>query len=448
MTVSEVQPAIEAQPKTRPVFPIAYVAGIFPLASETFVYREVRGLRKLGWPVVTVSLHKGTVEAPVDADLMERRIVVHASSRGSFRRSIFREFARNPSRSIRTISLSILDAIAPGEKTPFSLRLKLPAQALVALSLAPELRQLGVRHIHSHFAHAPATLGMYAAMQLEIPWSFTGHANDLFQRRSILKKKLARAKFVACISKWHKKWYDKLLPDSSRKYEVIRCGVDLTEWRPAEESIGSLEHLLPYRNGNEATRNTGVAAPLRILTVCRLVEKKGVDSLLRAVAMLNARGCPAELTIAGDGPDRQRLEALAAQLQSDEWLHWLGAVENKSVPTLLADTDIFALPCRNDSRGDRDGIPVVLIEAMACGVPVVSGDLPSIRDLIEEGVTGLLVDGNNPSLLADKLNALAGDESLRQHLAEAGRQRVEVEFALSLNLERLQDRFDRAAETS
>ena len=242
------------------------------------------------------------------------------------------------------------------------------------------------------------------------------------------------------------KWYERICPDPTGKYEVIRCGVDPVEWRPAEECDEPFDLLSKPGNGNGAARNGTTAAPLRILTICRLVEKKGVDNLLRAVAQLNNRGRSAELTIAGDGPDRRRLEALAAELKSNEWLHWLGAVENRSVPALLAKTDIFALPCRNDSRGDRDGIPVVLMEAMACGVPVISGDLPSIRDLIEDGVTGLLVDGNNPAELADKLNTLAGDMLLRRQLADAGRQRIEEEFALLLNLERLQDRFHGAVE--
>ena len=155
MTLRELKPAEAVSLKRPECFPIAYVAGIFPLASETFVYREVQGLRKLGWPVVTVSLHQGAIEPPPDADLIERRIVVHASSKTSHRRAVFWEIAPIRCGALRTLCLSIADAIAPGEKTPLSRRLKLPAQALVAISLAPQLRELGVRHIHSHFAHAP-----------------------------------------------------------------------------------------------------------------------------------------------------------------------------------------------------------------------------------------------------------------------------------------------------
>jgi colanic acid/amylovoran biosynthesis glycosyltransferase len=462
MTVADAKPVSSLSTNPGPVFPLAYFAGAFPLGSETFVYREVRGLRALGWPVVTVSLHEPPADAPNDTDLLENRFVVYSASKSAIAKRLLNEIAHYPLNSLRTLGASIADALWPEEKTPLPIRLKLPAQALAAISLAPGLRSLGIRHIHCHFAHSPSTLGMYAAMQMGIRWSFTGHANDLFQRRAILKKKLMRATFVACISRWHKQWYEWVLPDRKRKYEVIRCGVDVNGWHPTDNpdvpsgplsssaSFGTMgqgegqtssvsERSLAQSGSTESAR------PIRILTVCRLVEKKGVDNLLRAAAMLIQRGRPAELSIAGDGPDRQRLEKLASDLNSSTWLRWLGAVQNTRVRALLAEVDIFALPCRDDARGDRDGIPVVLIEAMACGIPVLSGDLPSIRELIEQGVTGLLVDGNSPAAIADKLNMLATDLPLRHQLAIAGRRRVEEEFSLPLNLERLQDRFRRAA---
>jgi colanic acid/amylovoran biosynthesis glycosyltransferase len=192
------------------------------------------------------------------------------------------------------------------------------------------------------------------------------------------------------------------------------------------------------------------AAPqstLRILTVGRLVEKKGIDTLIRAMAELNRRNISARLTIAGDGSDRGRLEKIAAELKCMNQIDWLGAVPNSQVSSLLGEADIFSLPSRQDSHGDRDGIPVVLMEAMAAGIPVVAGDLPTIAELVEDGVTGLLVKANQPEALADKLAMLWGNRELRERLARQGRQKVESEFSLSLNLDRLEKRFI-AAETS
>jgi glycosyltransferase involved in cell wall biosynthesis len=180
------------------------------------------------------------------------------------------------------------------------------------------------------------------------------------------------------------------------------------------------------------------------LTICRLVEKKGVDTLISAAAELNRRGIHTRLTIAGDGPDRPRLEKIAQEhTVAGDWLIWLGAVSNSKVPGLLADADVMALPCREDAKGDKDGIPVVLMEAMAAGTPVISGDLPAIRELITDGQDGLLVEGNNPGLLADKLAMLWKDPDLRYRLAKAGRKKVESEFSLQGNLDRLERRFQK-----
>jgi glycosyltransferase involved in cell wall biosynthesis len=143
--------------------------------------------------------------------------------------------------------------------------------------------------------------------------------------------------------------------------------------------------------------------------------------------------------IAGNGPDRPRLEDIAKDMAVE--VDWLGAVPNERVFCLLNEADVFALPCREDSRGDRDGIPVVLMEAMASGVPVVSGDLPAIRELVEDGKNGMLVEGNNPVLLADKLAMLLGNKELRHSLAAEGRKKIDSEFSLELNLDRLEKLF-------
>jgi len=352
-------------------------------------------------------------------DLERDRVVVYGRETRSTLLGAACELLSHPVGSAVTLGTAIGDAIRPGERLSVKGRLKLPMQAIAGMGLARRLRQRGIRHIHCHFAHAPTSVGMYAAMQMGIPFSFTGHANDIFQRRAILKTKLRRARFVACISRWHQSFYNSRCPDTQDKYEVIRCGVELGEAKESSPGEG----------------------PLRILTVCRLVEKKGIDTLIGAGVELNRRGIPVKLTIAGEGPERQRLEKLAAELGCGGWLTWLGEVANSRVFSLLKEADVLALPSREDSRGDRDGIPVVLMEAMASGTPVVAGNLPAIGELVEDGVSGLLVEGNKPAALADKLAMLWGNPDLSRRLAAEGRRRIASEFSLGTTLERLERRF-------
>lgn len=402
---------------------LAYIAGEFPSRSETFVYREVRELRRRGWTVHAVSLHAPHEQTiPGLQDLYEDVTVVYGSDgpAGTVRRSLA-ELVRHPFNALKTLAGAAGNALAPEEPLSLPSRLKLLAQAFAALGLARELRARGVEHIHCHFAHAPATLGMFASRQMGTPFSFTGHANDIFQRRSLLRVKLLRARFVACISEWHKAFYEQIVGSASDRFQVIRCGVDVSRWK---------ENPPPAPAG---------AAPLRVLTVCRLVEKKGVDTLIRGLHLLGQKsGVAWQLTVAGDGPSRAGLEGLARELHCEAAIRWLGPVDNERIPELLSQADVFALPCKEDARGDRDGIPVVLMEAMACGVPAISGDLAAIRELIEHGVNGLLVDGTNPQALSDQLATLAADPALRARLGHAGRLRVEQEFSLALNVDRIE----------
>ena len=396
---------------------IAYLASTLPYRSETFVYREIRALRDRGWNVCAATLHAPNQEdreacPDIAADL---RIVYGPGMTWS----VVKELVFHPMQTAAVLSGALSDACCPGEKMGASSRLKLLGQAIAGLALASALRARGVRHVHCHFAHAPTSVGMFAVRQLGATFSFTGHANDLFQRRSLLLKKLERAAFVCCISQWHRDLYRQVLPRPDDVYRVIRCGVDVDSWTPVRDSSS--------------------ARPLRLLTVCRLVEKKGVDTLLKALAELRRRhGIAWRLTVAGDGPQRESLHRLAKDLNLDDSINWLGAVANERVPGLLKDADLFVLPCRMSSAGDRDGIPVVLMEAMACGVAVVSGDLPAIRELVQDRHSGRLVDGTDAPALAKVLAELAADPDERAQIALNGRGRVEEEFSLAANIDRLE----------
>ncbi len=397
-----------------------FIVSGYPSRSETFVYREVRGLKRAGVPVQVATLHE-TGEAVQDADgvVDPPDFLLYGGRAGRNVFGALAELLRHPLRAAGTLGTAVLDALWPGESVPLSARAKLLGQAFFALALARWARGRGARHLHCHFAHAPTTLGMYAARQLGVPFSFVGHANDLFQRRALLRRKLQRSAFVSCISEWHRELYRGIEPSGATRYRVIRCGVDMATWKGG---------------GNGSAHGEGRA----LLTVARLVEKKGIDTLIEAVSALRrSDDRPWTLKIVGDGPLREQWEALATRLGCSDRVTWLGAQDNEQVRRLMEDAGQFVLPCRTDANGDRDGIPVVLMEAMASRLPVVVGDLPAIRELVQDGVTGRLVEPDRGEALAKILQELARDEELRRRLARDGRRRVEEEFSLEANVARL-----------
>ena len=406
---------------------IAVLAGAYPLPSETFVYREVAALRARGWTVHTVGLHpSGGDPEEVTNSAEPPPLQVYGEQQRQTLTAALRESVVHPRRTIATVAAAVMDAIAPGEQMATVSRVKLVAQAICAVGLARRLRPLNATHLHCHFAHAPTTIGMYAARHLNVPFSMTGHANDIFHRRCLLRRKLERAAFVCCISQWHKRFYERICPRDGSAYRLVRCGVAVDDWCP----------------------NTGVPSNGRthVVTVCRLVEKKGVDTLLRAFAAVSNNTPDSwRLTIVGDGPMRECLRELAGRLGCDQRIAWLGAVGNQQVHHLLADADIFALPCRTDRHQDRDGIPVVFMEAMACGLPTIAGDLEAIRELIEDERTGLLVPGHDQQAVQAALSRLAASPALRRELGMKGRERVKKEFSLDANIDRLTEAIEHAA---
>jgi glycosyltransferase involved in cell wall biosynthesis len=411
---------------------VLYLSSVLPKRSETFVYREILGLQALGVDIGVASLY------PPERDLGEEAldrlaagaVTVYGAGHVHLLRDALRYFLRHPIRSAVVMATATTDALMASD-LKLRDRPKVVFQGLAALALAwrlswhghpahakisdtgrmPVLQGSNYTHIHIHMAHAATTVGMYAAKALGIPFSFTGHAADLFRERCLLEQKLRRAAFVACISNWHRDWYRTICNRPDRDYPVIRCGVDVPE------------APLPARS----------KPPLTLLGLGRLVPKKGFDILIKACRILADKGIALECTIAGDGPELERLQSLANGLP----IKFPGAIAHRDVPALSEAVDVFVLPCQISRDGDRDGIPVVLMEAMARGICAVSGDLPTIRELISDTTNGCLVNPGDPEALATCLDLLAAQPGLRSALAAAGRKTIQEEFSSAKNLDKL-----------
>lgn len=387
---------------------IAYVGSPLPLRSQTFVYREMLGLRGRGWRVIPI-----TVGAPGGGDEELDRIAAEAVQVYALPTALALAPALllQPAKAAGAVRDALTADLSGG-----AARLKFLVQAWMGLATAWRLRGRGIRHVHAHLANVPATVGLYIARGLGSGFSFTGHAADLFVYRGALAFKLREADFVSSISHWHQGFYDGIVPAPAGDRPVIRCSVEL----PAE------------------IRPEGTD----IVAVGRLVSKKGFDLLVQAFARLDRPDL--RLTIAGGGEEEAALTALAKREGVADRITFLGSTPHAECLELIRNARIFAIPCRTSPSGDRDGIPVVLMEAMAAGRPVIAGRLESIAELVEDGTSGLLVPPDDVDALAAALARLVDDADLRRRMGLAGRARVEEEFSDAINWDRLEAAIGRA----
>ncbi|MEM6469681.1 MAG: glycosyltransferase family 4 protein [Planctomycetota bacterium] len=398
---------------------IAYVVPSYPELSETFVWREVAAMTQAGHKVLIVALREAKTVAQ---DVRKPDVVIYRRWPTAIR-SIARTLCTRPRLATKAISSALFDAVFPGEKTSFSARAKCLVQAFAGISIARKLSSARCSVIHAQFAHASASVAMYASIATGIPWTMTGHANDLFERRQLLRRKLSRSNGVACISDWHASLYRRISLTVSKKLATVRCGVDV-----------------PRSSGRNLL--TDGKSPFRVISVGRLVEKKGFDQLLRAYSELRDQvSVPTSLSVIGDGPEFHRLTLLARSLGVQEHVHFFGACEHRNVRMEISKAQCFVLACREDSAGDRDGIPIVLMEAMACGVPAVSGCIDAIHELIEHEKTGLLVDATATSSLAKTIQSVVENPSHAREMGARGRERIISEFSTVENSKRLEDLF-------
>jgi len=404
---------------------LAYVAPEALTLSHTFIFREIIALESQGESVSVYSL-RPTPPAAIadDARCLAGRVQhVYPVRAGRLVGAHLAAAICHPLRYGRALGAALGDALSACATQPRSAP-KLLWHFAIAAVTARDLRRRGVQHVHAHFAHVPTNIAMYAALIAGIPFSFTAHANDIFVRGLILRRKVERAAFAVCISEHGRRFLQSLGCDA-RKLHVIHCGVDPAAFFPkAAPTAGD--------------------RPLRLLGVGRLVGKKGFHHLVDACSRLRRQGIALECTVAGDGPERASLERMVSAEGLEGVVHMIGAVQPSRVPGLMSEADVFVLPCVRDKDGDQDGIPVVLMEAMAAGVPVISSSLSGIPELVRDGETGLLVPPGDPAALAESIRALQQNGELRARLSAGGRRWIEEQFSLPGSVRRLRGLFARA----
>lgn len=391
---------------------VVYFVSLFPCWSETFIAREIAGLVAQGVAVHIVSL-KPPSEALVQSDARALLDCVVYPPRGfSGMAAALGALLRRPLRSLREVA-----EISGGlGRHPRALLKSLVAWWRMLATLR-DVRALRPTHLHAHWATYPSTAAMYAAARLGLGFSFTSHAHDIYVEDHLIGAKLARAAFSVTISEYNRDTLARRYGEAAvRRLHVIHCGVPTGDYVFAPD-------------GRE---------PGLVLAVGRLDPIKGFEHLVDACAELVRRGVDFRCRIIGDGPLRASLQRRIERAGLQARIELTGALQQERVREMLHTAAVFVLPSVVTPSGDRDGIPVALMEAMACGLPVVSTRVSGIPELVEHELDGLLAPPADALALAGCIERQLADPApvARDRVLHA-RRRVEQGFDIAVETRRL-----------
>jgi colanic acid/amylovoran biosynthesis glycosyltransferase len=394
---------------------IAFVVNQFPRQVDAYFLRELVGLAEEGVDFTLYSLLPAPSGWKIheDARMLLGQTVYPAAPVRRLARGAG-GLLRQPGKSLR-----LLSEIIRGHRTMPAALAKSLAILPQTIEFADEMKHRGVRHIHANWATYPATAALAISRLTGIPFSFSGHATDIFVHHAMLEEKLAAAKFVITCTGFNRGYLGDLCPAARDKIETVYHGVDLARF----------------------ARNGAARDPDLILSVGTLRACKGFDDLIRAVALLKQRGRRARLEILGEGEERENLEALVRELGVSEQVLMPGYLPQEEIIPAYHRAAAVALPAHHE---DHFGIPNILIEGLAASVPVVCTELPSLHELVEDGKSGLFIPERDPEALADAIERLLAAPDFAAEIAEEGRRRVADNFDMRVTVHQLAERFAEA----
>ena len=415
---SQPSDAPERQPahgKDKPVqspLRVLYLVSLFPCWSETFIVREIHALARQGVDIRIVSLkpHSEPMVQP-DAQVLLDRVIYPPSSLAGSLRAALPQVLKHPVKSVA----ELWPLVRSLWRRPTEL-----AKSVISwwrtLAVMAEVQRFAPQHLHAHWATYPSTAARILAGRIGCPWSFTGHAHDIFVHDQNLSGKLAQADFSVTISEYNRRQLSARLPSKlHNRLAVIHCGV-----LPAD---------LPFTaEGRE---------PAYIVGVGRLDPIKGFIHLVKACALLQERGIDFRCDIIGDGPLRDELQQAINQAGLSERVRLTGALPQQDVRQKINRATMFVLPSVLLADGNADGIPVALMEAMACGATAISTQVSGIPELIHHEENGLLVTPGQATELADAMARLLADAPLRTRLAQAARNTIIHDFDADIEAAKL-----------
>lgn len=397
---------------------LAYLMSRFPKVTETFVLYEIIEIESQGIPIEIFPLlqEKEDIVHP-EADALTSRAHYNKVFSASTLKAQLYWLSKNPIRYFTTW-LKVITGNLPSPKFLGRAIVIMPLAGL----FAQKMQQLGVTHVHAHFA-THSLLAAYIVHQLTgIPYSVTAHAHDIYVNRTMLGEKLKYADFIVAISDYNRRLLSDLYgKDIENKIEVIHCGIDPEIFKPRDA--------------------VQLSEKFTIVCVGSLSEYKGQTYLINACKQLKEKNIPFECLFIGAGDDRPQLEQQAVDAGLQAEVQFMGRQPRQVVSDTLAKANVMVLPSVVTKSGKKEGIPVALMEALATQIPVITTRISGIPELVEDGVTGWLVPPRDANALAEALVDVYENPQVAQQRAREGREKVLHEFNLIKNSQALSELF-------
>ncbi|TBO44280.1 glycosyltransferase family 4 protein [Pedobacter kyonggii] len=403
---------------------LLYVVDQFPSSSEYFILNEILELQKKKCKIFILAQKKGNGLPHLVEAIGGNGNIYYKPSFFSFD-AIMGHFYMML--FLKSRYVKILKELAPSYKTSYRTFLRELKVFSNVMSFSFKVRNMESKLIHAHFLSLPSSIAMGMSKVLNIPFSCSAHANDIYvaNKDDLIKKANSTAFIVTC-TLCNKDFLHQLLADCSKiKVSHVYHGIDLSKWVSKKRDFQTLTDK-----------------KIRILSIGRLVEKKGIVFLLQAIKILVLKGLNVKCSIIGDGPLRKQLEDFTKRNALEDNIVLHGSLPQKDIISFYGESDIFILPCVIADNGDRDGLPNVLVEALATGIPAISTSVSAITELITHEQTGILVKEKDPDQIAEAVLRLSGDPELCSYLSRNGREKVEREFQIKNSTDRLMELFN------
>ncbi len=407
---------------------LGYILKGYPRISETFISNEILLLERMGFTMHLFPMrqpresfsHASVKEIKARVDYLPTDLFI------DFHRLLLPNIflaAKKPRQFKETLRVAA-QGVSKGKELA-TLKHLFQAGYLTNNHLE---NQKNIVQLHGHFAHSPTSVTMFASLLSGIPFSFTAHAKDIYTSdKEKIRKKIAHAQFVVTCTRHNKEYLQAIAGDCSTPIYCIYHGIDLDLF----------QQTVPHPE----THN-----PFKILTVARMTQKKGLPTIYRALAGLLKKGIQFQHTLIGDGDDREKILALISSLGLENHCQWIGTQTHEQVLLHFKASDLFVLGCEIAKNGDRDGIPNVLVESLAMGVPALSTNVSAIPEILINGQTGMTVPPSQPEQLEKAMLQILTDQNLRNRLIAGGKARVKDHFDNGQWIQKLAEIFRRHNE--